>query len=79
MTGHLLGATGAVELIASALEMKYGKLHRTVNLDNQDEQCDLYYVHDGPIDYQITNMLSNSFGFGGHNVSILLKNLQNGN
>ncbi len=79
MTGHLLGATGAVELIASALEMKYGKLHKTVNLDNPDEQCDLYYVHDGPKDYEITNMLSNSFGFGGHNVSVLMKNFQNSN
>lgn len=79
MTGHLLGATGAVELIASALQMQYGKLHKTVNHEVPDEQCDLYYIHDGPIDYKITNMLSNSFGFGGHNVSILLRNTQNGN
>ena len=79
MVGHLLGATGAVELIASALQMQHKKIHKTVNHENPDEQCDLYYVHDGPKDYEITNMLSNSFGFGGHNVSILLKNIQDGN
>ncbi|MCP4582338.1 MAG: beta-ketoacyl-ACP synthase II [candidate division Zixibacteria bacterium] len=78
MTGHLLGATGAVELIASLLQLENKKLHQTVNLDNQDEQCDLYYVHDGPKDYEISRLLSNSFGFGGHNVSLLVKNCLDG-
>jgi 3-oxoacyl-[acyl-carrier-protein] synthase II len=78
MTGHLLGATGAAELIASLLQIKHKKLHPTINLENPDEQCDLYYVHDGPIDYEITNLLSNSFGFGGHNISLLVKNIFDG-
>jgi len=78
MTGHLLGATGAVELIAAFLQMNHGKLHKTINLDNPDEQCDLYYVDDGPIDYKVNAVLSNSFGFGGHNVSILAKAMDYG-
>lgn len=73
MTGHLLGATGAVELIACALQIINKKIHRTVNHEIPDEQCDLYYVHDGPKDYEISCLLSNSFGFGGHNVTLLLK------
>jgi len=73
MTGHMLGATGAVEIIASLLQIANKKVHKTVNHDNPDEQCDLYYVHDGPIDYEINCLLSNSFGFGGHNVSLLIK------
>ena len=78
MTGHLLGATGAVEVIASMLEIKNKMLHPTINHENPDEQCDLYYVDDGPIDYEINCMLSNSFGFGGHNVSLLVKNISIG-
>jgi 3-oxoacyl-[acyl-carrier-protein] synthase II len=74
MTGHLLGATGAVELIASVLQINNKKIHQTTNHQNPDEQCDLYYVHDGPKDYDISYLLSNSFGFGGHNVSLLVKN-----
>ena len=73
MTGHLLGATGALEIVASSLQIINKKLHKTVNHEIPDEQCDLYYVHDGPIDYEINCLLSNSFGFGGHNVSLLLK------
>jgi len=79
MFGHLLGATGAVELIASALQIQNRKIHRTINLENPDEQCDLYYVHDGPKEWEIKNLLSNSFGFGGHNVSILIKNINSNN
>ena len=78
MTGHLLGATGAVELIASLLQIENKKLHPTVNHDNPDEQCDLYYVDDGPIDYEISCLLSNSFGFGGHNVTLLIKDFADG-
>jgi 3-oxoacyl-[acyl-carrier-protein] synthase II len=73
MVGHMLGATGAVEAIASLLQMQYNKIHRTTNLDNPDAECDLYYVHDGPIEQEINCLISNSFGFGGHNVTLLIK------
>jgi 3-oxoacyl-[acyl-carrier-protein] synthase II len=79
MVGHLLGATGAVELIASVLQMTNGKIHRTINLENPDPACDLDYVQDGPRDYKIDCALSNSFGFGGHNASLLIKRYSDGN
>jgi len=73
MTGHLLGAAGAVELIASALAIKDGVVPPTINLDNPDEQCDLNYVPKKAIEKDIKVALSNSFGFGGHNASLLIK------
>lgn len=73
MIGHLLGATGAVELIATALQVKNGRVHPTINLDNPDPQCDLDYVSDGPRVLDIEYALSNSFGFGGHNITLALK------
>lgn len=79
MVGHMLGATGAVEAIAGLLQMKYGKIHRTINLDNPDAECDLYYVHDGPIEQEINCLISNSFGFGGHNATLLIKRSLDGN
>ena len=78
MIGHLLGATGAVELIATVQQMREGRVHQTINLENPDEQCDLDYVKEGPRDHDIGFALSNSFGFGGHNVTLLLKNYPNG-
>ncbi|RKX20837.1 MAG: beta-ketoacyl-[acyl-carrier-protein] synthase II [Candidatus Zixiibacteriota bacterium] len=79
MTGHMLGATGAVELIAAALQVKNKKIHQTINLENPDSKCDLYYVHDGPKNYEPSCVLSNSFGFGGHNITLLLKTYSDGN
>ncbi len=71
MLGHLLGAAGAVELIASLLQIKHGKLHPTTNLENQDPECNLDFVPEGVRDHTIKYALSNSFGFGGHNISII--------
>ncbi|HCL57829.1 MAG TPA: beta-ketoacyl-[acyl-carrier-protein] synthase II [Spirochaetia bacterium] len=71
MTGHLLGAAGAVEAIACIKGLQEGKIHGTMNLDNQDEQCDLDYVPNKAIDYDVKYSLSNSFGFGGHNCSLI--------
>jgi 3-oxoacyl-[acyl-carrier-protein] synthase II len=71
MAGHLLGAAGAVELIASMLQIRYGKIHATTNLENPDPECDLDFVPEGVRDHAITYGLSNSFGFGGHNISII--------
>lgn len=79
MVGHMLGAAGAVELIAVSLQIKNKKIHKTVNHEQPDSQCDLYYVHDGPKDYEASCVLSNSFGFGGHNITLLLKNYIDGN
>ncbi|MCD4812618.1 beta-ketoacyl-ACP synthase II [bacterium] len=73
MLGHTLGAAGGVELVAVVKSLLDQTLHQTVNLENPDEQCDLDYITEGPRKTAVTNVLSNSFGFGGHNVSILVK------
>ena len=72
MVGHLLGASSAVELVATALSIHEGCVHPTRNLENPDPECDLDYVpHEGR-QLAIRNALSNSLGFGGHNVSICI-------
>ena len=75
MIGHLLGAAGALEVAAVCLSMENNFVHPTINLDNPDEKCDLDYVALKGREYKITKALSNSFGFGGHNASLALKNL----
>ena len=76
MTGHLLGATGAVEAVVCALSIKNGVVHPTINLDNPDPQCDLDFVSEGKRSVEIEYALSNSFGFGGHNASLLFKAIE---
>lgn len=71
MTGHLLGAAGAAELIAAILCLQEKKLHPTTNLDEPDPECDLDYVPHKSRDYEFEIFLSNSFGFGGHNVTLV--------
>ena len=71
ITGHLLGAAGATELIASILSIDTGFLHPTINLEEPDAACDLDYVPKQSREKKVDFVLSNSFGFGGHNVSIL--------
>ena len=73
MTGHLLGAAGAVEAIAMVLCMKEGFIHPTINYETPDPECDLDYVPNKARQQQITCGLSNSLGFGGHNGVIILK------
>jgi 3-oxoacyl-[acyl-carrier-protein] synthase II len=73
----LLGAAGSVELAATILQMIKGKVHPTINLEYPDPECDLDYVSDGARDIEINYALSNSFGFGGHNISLALKKFQN--
>jgi len=73
VTGHLLGAAGGVELAASALAMKHGVIPPTINLENQDPECDLDYVPNVAREAKLSCILSNSFGFGGHNATLLLK------
>jgi len=72
-TGHLLGASGGVEIIASALAITTGIIPATLNLENPDPQCDLDYVPLKPRQVKINTVLSNSFGFGGHNACLLIK------
>ncbi len=71
--GHLLGASGGVELIATILGMNNNIIPPTINLENPDEQCDLDYVPNKAREAKFEYAMSNSFGFGGHNASIIIK------
>lgn len=71
MTGHLLGAAGATEAAASILAMLRGKLPPTINYENPDPECDLDVVPNEARDAHVDAVMSNSFGFGGHNVSVI--------
>ena len=73
MTGHMLGATGAVELIASALAVKHGIVPPTIGLDTPDEECDLDYTPNVAREVQLDMAISNSLGFGGHNACVALR------
>jgi 3-oxoacyl-[acyl-carrier-protein] synthase II len=75
-TGHLLGASGGVELIASALAIDKEIIPATMNLVNPDPQCDLDYIPLQPRQKKIRIALSNSFGFGGHNACLLIKRFE---
>jgi len=73
MTGHLLGAAGAIELAAILMCMENNFIHPTINYEIPDPECDLYYVPNTYIEKEINVALSNSFGFGGHNAAIVVK------
>lgn len=73
MTGHLLGASGAIEAIITACALKDGFIPPTINYKNPDPECDLDYVPNEGRSAEFTYALSNSFGFGGHNASLVLK------
>jgi 3-oxoacyl-[acyl-carrier-protein] synthase II len=73
MTGHLLGAAGSVEGAILAMAIKTGIVPPTINLENPDEECDLDYVPNKSRQLSITYGLSNSFGFGGTNATIMLR------
>jgi 3-oxoacyl-[acyl-carrier-protein] synthase II len=69
-TGHMLGAAGGVEMVLTAKALQTGILPPTINIENQDPQCDLDYVANTAREVEINAALSNSFGFGGHNATI---------
>lgn len=71
MIGHLLGAAGGVEAIATILSIQHQTIHPTINIFNQDPACDLDYNSKESRDLKITHALSNSFGFGGTNGSLI--------
>lgn len=74
MVGHLLGSSGAAELIAVVKCMEEQVVHPTINLENPDPECDLDYVPKVKRPHAINYAMSNSFGFGGHNVTLMVKN-----
>lgn len=76
MTGHLLGAAGAVEAIACLLPITEGIIPPTINYTTPDENCDLDYVPNTARDKEVKYALSNSLGFGGHNGTIILKKFE---
>jgi len=75
-TGHCLGAAGAVEAIFSTLAIRDGKLPPTINYEVEDPACDLDYIPNESRDADVRVTVSNSFGFGGHNASIVLKRFE---
>lgn len=76
MIGHLLGAAGVVEAVATVKTIQEGVIHPTINYEVPDPECDLNYVPNQAIQKEVNVALSNSFGFGGHNATIVLKKYQ---
>ena len=73
MTGHALGAAGAIEAIFTALTLERGIIPPTLNLDSPDPECDLNYTPNVMIERSVEYAISNSFAFGGQNVSLLFR------
>ena len=72
MTGHPLGAAGGLEMVVSVLTILRNAIHPTINYENPDPECDLDYVPNTAREAKVDSVLSNSFGFGGHNASIII-------
>ena len=70
--GHLLGASGGVELILTVLALRDALIPPTINLENPDPKCDLDYTPNQPRERKFNAAMSNSFGFGGHNASLII-------
>ena len=73
MTGHLLGAAGGLEAVICVQVLREGRIPPTINFEDADPDCDLDYAHDGMRERDVALALSNSFGFGGHNVCLALR------
>ena len=73
MTGHLLGGSGGIEAVATAMAIANDQVPPTINLDNPDEGCDLDYIPHTSRELTVDVALSNSFGFGGHNVTLAFR------
>jgi 3-oxoacyl-[acyl-carrier-protein] synthase II len=72
MIGHTLGASGGIELLVCALSIKQSLVHPTINYENADPACDLDYVPNRPREMRVRRVISNSFGFGGHNCCLVV-------
>ena len=75
MTGHLLGGAGGIEAVACALAIKHEIIPPTINYSNPDPNCDLDYVPNKAREKKLGVVLSNSFGFGGHNVCLAFRQM----
>ena len=73
MTGHLLGAAGAVEAVVCALAIENDQIPPTINYKEKDPECDLDYVTDGARKMPVNVTMSNAFGFGGHNAVLVMR------
>ena len=73
--GHLLGASGGVEFVISVLALQHQLIPPTINIENQDPECDLDYVPNKARSVKLGRVLSNSFGFGGHNACLVVGNM----
>ncbi len=78
MMGHLIGAAGSIEAIVCVLAIQHGVIPPTINLTNPDPECDLDYVPQTARRMKVTTTLSNSFGFGGHNSVLILREYDEG-
>jgi len=76
MIGHLLGAAGAIEALATIMTIHIGIIHPTINYENPDPECDLDYVPNEARKKEVNVAISNSFGFGGHNVCLVFKKFE---
>jgi 3-oxoacyl-[acyl-carrier-protein] synthase II len=77
MTGHLLGAAGGVEAVYSILAIKHGIIPPTINYETPDPECDLDYVPNVPREVKVRTVMSNSFGFGGTNATLIFREFTN--
>jgi 3-oxoacyl-[acyl-carrier-protein] synthase II len=77
MTGHLLGAAGGIEAVASILSIRNNFLPPTIHYKTPDPECDLNYVPNSAVEKDIQYAMSNTFGFGGHNAVVIFKSFEN--
>ena len=75
--GHSLGASGGIELIVTVKALTCAVVPPTINLDTPDPDCDLDYTPNQPVERKIDTAMSNSFGFGGHNASVVVRRFAN--
>ena len=73
MTGHLLGAAGAIETVMCVMACRTGRIPPTINFREKDDACDLDYAHGGMVERPVSAALCNSFGFGGHNACLVVR------